>query len=289
MDLKQVKIVVFAGGGIRGISYLGVLKAFEELNIIGRIKCFAGSSFGAIIAALLSVGYTFGELYSKVFRVNKEDLQNIRFLDLYSKWGVDDGDKIEEILESAISEATGISFCTFKQLYDKKNKTLVVVTTCLETRSTVLLSHRTCSLAISKALRMSISLPFVLTPVKYKNRTFVDGGLINNFPIKYFPIRQTLGVRMLSNTNHIHREISSIAEYAHSIWSCVYGEMNKLKRDGVCSYRVTEICTSDFSTFDFDLSKHDIKSLIIQGFKCMMKEFTKNKTNYVGDIGEIDE
>ena len=46
---------LFGGGAIRGVSYIGAIKAMEELGIC--IDTFGGSSVGSIIAALLAVGY----------------------------------------------------------------------------------------------------------------------------------------------------------------------------------------------------------------------------------------
>ena len=53
--------VIFGGGGIRGISYCGAYKALLESNI--NIKGCAGSSIGAVFATLLTVGYSYEEIY----------------------------------------------------------------------------------------------------------------------------------------------------------------------------------------------------------------------------------
>ena len=47
--------ICFAGGGIKGVAHIGVLKALEEENI--NFDYVAGTSSGSIIAALYSVGY----------------------------------------------------------------------------------------------------------------------------------------------------------------------------------------------------------------------------------------
>ena len=59
---------LFGGGAIRGVSYIGAIKAFEELNIVPNT--LAGSSVGSIIAALLAVGYNAEELKNIFLKVN---------------------------------------------------------------------------------------------------------------------------------------------------------------------------------------------------------------------------
>ena len=52
--------VIFGGGAIRGVAYLGALKALNEFDI--EIGTLAGSSVGAVFAGLLAVGYKNDEL-----------------------------------------------------------------------------------------------------------------------------------------------------------------------------------------------------------------------------------
>ena len=60
MDNNFKYTCLFGGGAIRGVSYIGAVKALEELGIIP--DRLAGSSVGSIFAALLAVGYNAEEL-----------------------------------------------------------------------------------------------------------------------------------------------------------------------------------------------------------------------------------
>ena len=53
--------IVLAGGGIRGIAHVGVLKALEDNNI--KIDAIAGTSAGSIVATLYAMGYTPNYIY----------------------------------------------------------------------------------------------------------------------------------------------------------------------------------------------------------------------------------
>lgn len=54
--------LVFSGGGIKGLAYVGAIKALEEKNLFQKVKRFAGASAGAITAALLAIGMSPDEL-----------------------------------------------------------------------------------------------------------------------------------------------------------------------------------------------------------------------------------
>ena len=84
MGKQKDYFAIFAGGGVRGTAYIGVLKALEELDI--HLTGYASSSVGAIVASLISVGYNHEELKNLLFSINYQ-----RFQDLYLPFGKDFG------------------------------------------------------------------------------------------------------------------------------------------------------------------------------------------------------
>ena len=66
--------IAFAGGGIRGIAHVGVLKALEENNI--KIEAVGGTSAGSIVAALYAMGYKPYYIYV-LFKKYAQDIINI--------------------------------------------------------------------------------------------------------------------------------------------------------------------------------------------------------------------
>ena len=61
---------VFGGGGVRGMCYVGALKAIEELDI--ELEAVAGSSVGAVFAALYAAGYNYLEIKELFFDFNEK-------------------------------------------------------------------------------------------------------------------------------------------------------------------------------------------------------------------------
>ncbi|MBI3236710.1 MAG: patatin-like phospholipase family protein, partial [Chlamydiales bacterium] len=85
--------LVFQGGGPKGMAYVGALRTMEQLNVLTEVRRVAGTSAGAITAALLSVGYTSRELETFLSR---------NFIDLLDAEG-----EIEKGLLKGMRKATG--------------------------------------------------------------------------------------------------------------------------------------------------------------------------------------
>jgi len=71
------RILVLSGGGIKGISYIGALKALDDLCILKNFEIFAGTSAGALVLFLHILGYTSDELYTFIKKFDFAKLKNI--------------------------------------------------------------------------------------------------------------------------------------------------------------------------------------------------------------------
>ena len=85
------------------------------------------------------------------------------------------------------------------------------------------------------AIRMSISIPFVFTATVFENDTFVDGGLIENYPITGFKeeikMGRVLGVKLINHgeldSHIIDEKIDDIESYIMNIISCYMVQKEK--------------------------------------------------------------
>ena len=59
---------IFGGGGVRGVCYIGALKALNELGV--ELNAIAGSSVGAVFASLVAVGYNYKEIQELFYDFN---------------------------------------------------------------------------------------------------------------------------------------------------------------------------------------------------------------------------
>jgi NTE family protein len=189
---KQYTNLVLSGGGVKGIAHCGGLKYLEEIGALKNITRFSGTSAGSIVAALAAVGYTGIEIEKEMMKVNFNKFVNsttaLRSIyNLATEYGWSNGGYVTELIGSLIHSKTGNCNTTFKQLFDSDNVELVICATNLNMQNSVYFHHKTSpNLPICNAVRMSMSIPFLFSPVKYKDDLIVDGGLLDNCPEHIF-------------------------------------------------------------------------------------------------------
>ncbi|MGM0508414.1 MAG: patatin-like phospholipase family protein [Fusobacteriota bacterium] len=193
---KRKKIgLVLSGGGAKGFAHIGVLKVLEKENI--NIDYITGTSMGALIGALYSLGYSAEELEEIVLnedwislmdeKTKRKDMPITEKLEKRSavqiplqEWsikvpaGLIEGQRIEAFLHKLTWGKFGdVDFTKFQIPF-------TCIATDLENGVQVVFSEGN----LVKALRASISIPTIFTPLDYQNKILVDGMLVNNFPVK---------------------------------------------------------------------------------------------------------
>ena len=73
----KFKNLVFEGGGVKGIAYVGALEVLEKEQILGNIKRVAGTSAGAMVAVLIGLGYSAEELKDILWKINFRNFLDI--------------------------------------------------------------------------------------------------------------------------------------------------------------------------------------------------------------------
>ena len=192
-DLTHIRNLCITGGGIEGIAILGSLTYLEDIGVLHQIENFAGSSVGAIIAALLAIGYEPTELSDFVLH---NDLTSLvlgnscilrKIYNFLFHFGVYDGNALTSMIERLFYKKIKKYDLTFRELKDGYNKNLTATGTSLNSRDTIFFNNvRTPDMSIIQALRISASFPLLFTSVPYENDEFVDGGMLDNFPLYYF-------------------------------------------------------------------------------------------------------
>ena len=203
--MYNFKNLVFEGGGVKGIAYAGALEVFDEYGFLNDIQRVAGTSAGAITAALLALTYSPTEIKDIISKTNFKDFEDgswfipknvSRFINNY---GWFKGDKFVSWISNLIEAKTGNKNCTFKELQELNYKSpfreLFVINTNLTQQRSDVLSHKTTpNMPINTAVRMSMSIPLFFQSVNWAGDVIVDGGVAWNYPINVFD-----NVKYLSN------------------------------------------------------------------------------------------
>ena len=199
------KNLVFEGGGVKGIAYIGALEVLEKRGILKEILRVGGASVGSINALLIGLGYSIKEIRHII--ENEFDFKKI--LDdewgfirntyrIITKYGWHKGEYFSKWISKLIEYKTGRKDITFEEHENMQlGPQLYFIGTNLSTGfSNVFSFKNTPQMSISDAVRISMSIPLIFTAVNLKEEKsdyediYVDGGLLNNYPIRLFDSKE---------------------------------------------------------------------------------------------------
>lgn len=188
-----IKNIVISGGGPSGCISYGAIKKLHEMKIWNHeeLNAIYASSIGGFIGFLISFGFNWNIIddyiierpWIKAFDTIKTDILEI----IYNN-GIN-GEDFFSICTKPILAAKELPYnITLKQLYDITKIELCLTATelnCFEGLSTELISYRTYpDMNINCALACSCALPLIFKPIFHGDKCFIDGGIVNNLPLK---------------------------------------------------------------------------------------------------------
>ena len=186
---EDIKKLVLSGGGLLGISYIGLFKYLEEHNINKQITSLIGCSAGAMFGTFFTIGYSSSELQSLIMQLNFKDYINITaesILNFMKLKGLESGKNIMNFIKHTIRHKTNDENITFIQIYDKFKIDLKIGVTNLTTSKFEICDMKnTPNLPIYQAINASIAIPFIFEPVVINNNIYCDGGILDNLPLDY--------------------------------------------------------------------------------------------------------
>lgn len=211
-ELKKnlYKNLVFKGGGVRGIAYMGALEILDELGIVDNIQRVAGTSAGAIAATLFSFRLSVDETkeifnsleIAKIPRCQEKE-HDLRLWEskddecykrFFKNYGWYSSAYFYEWIGNIISEkCDGNTRATFADFQERGFRDLYIVAANLSRhRAEVFSAADTPDVAVADAVRMSMSIPLFFEALRFDGKEFgdgdyyVDGGLHDNFPMHIF-------------------------------------------------------------------------------------------------------
>lgn len=190
------KTLLLSGGSTKGTAHVGAIRALNDLGLLKHVKRYVGVSVGGLIVSLLCIGYSIEELYTRMMSIDFASLQDLNPRLAFENLGLDKGDKFIGVIKKLISEKMDANV-TLGGIYTNTKRSLHLVAARLDDSKPVIFNHRTeADMPLWKAIRMTVSIPFLFTPVMHRGNMYVDGACIDNFPITLFPSRRTLGIML---------------------------------------------------------------------------------------------
>ncbi|MDB5018304.1 MAG: rssA [Mucilaginibacter sp.] len=180
--MKQKVALVLSGGGARGIAHIGAIEELEKRGF--KITSIAGTSMGALIGGVYALGKM--EIY-KDWLLTLDRMKVFRLVDFtFSGQGLVKGEKLFNKLRELIDDAN---------IEDLKMPYAAIAADIINKKEVVFTKG-----SMLDAIRASIAIPTILTPVRTEDGMLVDGGVINSLPIEH--VKRTLGdILVVVNVN----------------------------------------------------------------------------------------
>ncbi len=194
-DKKYDTGLILSGGGARGFAHAGILKALNEYDIYPDVV--AGVSAGAIVGALYADGHSPDEIY-EIFAQKKTFFNYVKL----------------KVPGKGLFKTVGLKENLAKQLKAKSFEDLqiplIVVATNINKGESVYFDRG----EILDKVLASAAIPVLFEPTEIDGDLYVDGGVLDNFPV--FPLenvcKRLIGISL--NSIHPQDDFSSLLKIA---------------------------------------------------------------------------
>lgn len=173
--------IVFSGGGLCGLAYIGAIRFLQVENLDKRIRYVSGTSMGAVFATILALRIPLHEIEKRMLDMLCEH-ETLTFpypdmLSLYHSFGMEDGHKFLAFLKPEMEKLT------FMDLAKRTGVHLTICATHLPSMTPTYFSVDTSPhVLVYDALRASIAVPWIMKPVTIGEDKYIDGGISDNLP-----------------------------------------------------------------------------------------------------------
>ena len=293
-DRNDLKVaLVLSGGGAKGYAHLGVLRVLEKEDI--KIDYIAGTSIGALVGTLYSIGYSIDEIEKVLDNLNIEnflesgsdltglDLDKKETLKKYSFY-VNFDNELNYSLPKGLRETEELYLVVKNLLKNYENTKnfnnfpipLRVVATNLNTGETKSFSEGD----IAKVLTASMAIPTIFEPVEVNGALYVDGLVSRNLPVEEayemgadLVIASDVGTPVVKKDNY---NILSVLNQMIAIQSSYITKDSKEKATILISPDIKNISATD-TTKRKDLI--DLGEVATQTQIAKLREFPKNSSS----------
>jgi NTE family protein len=272
--------LVISGGAVKGLFLLGAIQALIDAKLALNITTYVGTSVGSIIGYLLCIGYTPIEIIVYVCTHHLiEKLQSFNLVSVVNnEGGAISYHHINETLEKLTVEKIG-KFVTLGELKAKYGRKLYCVTYNISTDKTEYLSWENHpDMPCLVALRLSSNIPLIFDKYKYMNSYYVDGGISDNFPVKFAESvgRKVIGL-VLNEPSVPYTNQTGLIEYIFKLLQIPISQSIRYK----CS--LADLSKSDLfyidgntrKMFDFDVKQEEKIQMFSEGYQKFKRDYTE--------------
>lgn len=305
--MDQFENIVFSGGGVRGVAFCGAIMALCSLcqdmpvptalssakgppHVLPWVKRAAGASVGALFACAVALRIPSDRLFRLLDTeaILEGLVPTVDLHKLQKEYGLDDGRALREgiirVMEVGLEQwgvdpKRATSF-TFSDLLKLTNVEVLVSVTRIGSaepgssrslpRSEIVSASTSPDVPVVDGLVMSMSVPFLYTPVKYNSSLYVDGGLVNNTPTVDFDYDKTLVMRLRSVPYDAEGGLHSY------ITSVMYAPIEWIDAENIKKYpHCVTMGSASVNAFSFKATREMLVSGVLDGMLCTFRSLMK--------------
>lgn len=276
--------VIFGGGGIRGISYVGAYQALLECGI--KFSGFAGSSIGSVFATLCAVGYELEDIKEFFYSINIEFFKDINFNfgnqialskgELFLEWM---RDKVESRFYGEgykKGQMPPVRFC------DLKEELIIYSVDLTNSKYHEFSKVYTPDAEVALAVRASVSMPGLFKPLEMNGNLIVDGDLMKSWPL--WRLSKTLSdkkeriIEFRLEDNDGTRNIVTALDYLNAVYNTISGFATDYIIDlyqQKDKFDYIKINTNEISVMDFMINTAKKQEMINVGYSTTYQYLTE--------------
>jgi predicted acylesterase/phospholipase RssA len=311
----MIKHIVLSGGGPTGFLSYGCIKSLLTNKFINfdYIETLYGTSIGGIIGVMFALKYDIQTLDDYLI---KRPWQNIftldpdAFLNLFYSKSLYEESVATKLLKT-LFEAKDISLdITLKEFYEYTKINLHLFTVEINNLKLVDLNYESFpDLKLMTALEMTSAVPFFNKPVFYDNKCYLDGGLLNNYPLKNCienekcDVKSIIGIKNKYSSFKLNfeQEMNLLQFYSNMIGVMIHNLQAPNISEISIPYEIECICHDDLIDYNkwvgFIIDYEKRKNLIDEGekygnlFVHYVNKLNNNESNEneLHENGEINE
>ena len=279
--MRSMRSIVFSGGGIRCLSFAGVLSAIENIHGPGcwnQVREVSGASGGAIFAFIIAANIS----AKKVIDVLKTDeikdsIREMRvgrsYLDHFRAIAEERSVCGFKPLQNMVTKIVQLKFSsniTMHEFYRQTGKRFTCPVYNLTLGQVEYMDYYTSADArVVDVIRASMSIPIIFPPVRIGNFEYLDGGISDNMPLTCVREPASILFRMAT----VEYDPHNLSGYLSHLVQVLHVSLQKRHR-----FRCLEVCevNSDFglSFYNFDVTAEQIESCLCAGRDSYYKFYT---------------
>jgi NTE family protein len=274
--------LVFSGGGVRVIAYLGALQVLEEKGLLKSVQEFCGVSAGGLTALMLALGYSLNVLGRFCYEYDFGELRSLEpesIFEITETFGLDTGENVQKLIHKILKHKGFSADTTFQQLAESgRAKSIRFWAADIQNLKPVEFSAKaTPSIPVAFALQASMAIPLYYKPLVHPETKayLVDGGVFDNYPLTFFSedeIQQTLGFAFEVGT--LPLEVTGIASFMGLI-NCGYYRPSYQKFISKHKDRTIVIPCAEVSALELDMDLEARQKLASMGRQAADNFFKK--------------